>query len=132
MNETYHVRLPMPPSINEAYADVPMGKKCRRVSSKTLREWKKVAKAFVESQEVPKAEGSYAPGTYRVELTLAVYMHGWQRDMTNVIKLAEDFLADWFAFDDRYVTNLHTYRIEAPSKGETKIHATIAFRQANT
>lgn len=74
--------LPMPPSVNHLYANIP-GR--GRVISGNYQRWKKAAKDQLWLQKWSRVEGP-------VRLTIALERTGQRYDCSNRVKAVEDFL----------------------------------------
>jgi|SRR5690242_10252910 len=77
------LRLPVPPSVNSGYANIPgVG----RIASKRLKAWKANAGWLVLIQKPKRVTGPYT-----LEITLPRKVRG---DITNRIKFSEDLLVE--------------------------------------
>ena len=86
------IELPIPPSLNNAYANV-AGR--GRVPSKTHREWKEVAGWTVKAARLPQVKEPY-----HFTIWLPDTLRG---DPSNYIKLAEDLMVSLMVIpDDRH------------------------------
>ena len=94
--------LPIPPSLNNAYANAP-GR--GRVATKALRQWKEAAGWELKTQ--PRQ--SFA-GKFRIELQVPSDMRG---DLDNRSKAACDLLTEHRIIpDDRYAWEVTARRVE--------------------
>jgi Holliday junction resolvase RusA-like endonuclease len=103
----FHVQLPMPPSINRAFRNVP-GR--GRVKTRDYRKWRDDAVKLIHAQvRADKRIG----GNVAVTISLSATMRG---DADNRIKGILDALVDSGRIDDdRHVTTI-TVRKNAPGK----------------
>jgi crossover junction endodeoxyribonuclease RusA len=101
------IELPLPPSANGAYVNVP-GR--GRVPSKAHKAWKNEAGWLVQRQRFRAIQGRY-----RFEIHLPDRMRG---DVDGRIKLAQDLLVELGVTpDDRYAVSSHAERSETvPAK----------------
>ena len=108
MTDAIRLTLPIPPSLNGAYFNVP-GR--GRVSSRGLSDWKAAAGWKLKSQR----PGSI-PGAYRFALYLPAKMRG---DLDNRIKAAMDLLKEHRVTpDDRRAVSVLAERSELVGDGE--------------
>lgn len=84
--------LPYPPSVNEAYANRKFGKGRGRFKSKKYTDWLKEADAWFLKQKAEKTVGSPVVGPYEAHMTFSRDKRRWNSDISNRIKVAEDFL----------------------------------------
>ncbi|MDE2020875.1 MAG: RusA family crossover junction endodeoxyribonuclease [Patescibacteria group bacterium] len=83
------LRLPVPPSVNSLYANVPgVG----RITSRRYKQWQKEAGWQILIQKPPRVYGPY-----QLTITLPRLLRG---DVTNRIKAAEDILVKHRVTDD--------------------------------
>lgn len=108
MSATIRIQLPLPPSINGSYANVP-GK--GRVATPALRQWKKDAGWMLQSQRPARVEGAYR---------FAIYLPSYTRgDVDNRTKCVMDLLvAHGITPDDRHAVSAFAERSEVVSMGE--------------
>lgn len=108
MPSALRLRLPIPPSVNGMYVNVP-GR--GRVSSKALRDWKKDAGWRLQSQ--PRQQFA---GPFRIMLYVPAAMRG---DVDARLKAAIDLLVTHkITPDDRFAQSVSAERCEAVPPGE--------------
>lgn len=104
--------LPLPPSINAAYADVikvtPEGKRyTRRIASKPLQRFKYSAPLLLFEQGICRDYWQHACSVgYQVD----VYVKTRRSDLSNRIKAYEDAVCTYLGFDDSRIDESHIYR----------------------
>lgn len=107
MSEPLRITLPMPPSVNHAYATV----KGRRVLSRDGRTYKRGVGLVVAVAAIDA--GFSVPADARLGLTLALHFENNRRqDVSNRVKILEDVLSEALNFDDCAVDVLHVERKE--------------------
>ncbi|MDE2020425.1 MAG: RusA family crossover junction endodeoxyribonuclease [Patescibacteria group bacterium] len=113
------LRLPLPPSVNAAYANIPgVG----RIASKRLRAWKKEAGWQILIQKPTRVYGPYT-----LEITLPRKMRG---DISNRIKACEDLLVELSVTpDDRFCEGISIKRGDV-TEMEIEIEAASARKTA--
>lgn len=113
------LRLPLPPSVNAAYANIPgVG----RIASKRLKDWKKEAGWQILIQ---KPQRVYGP--YKLEIMIPRSTRG---DASNRIKAAEDLLvALRITPDDRFCEGITIKRGDV-TEMEIEIEAASARKTA--
>jgi len=112
MSDVLKLTIPVPPSLNNAYATF----KGRRLLSREGRAFKEGVKTQVlfEQRRRISAEGRWGcTRGDRLSLVMEVYFRdARRRDLSNLVKLAEDALAESLGFDDSAVVVLHVERKE--------------------
>lgn len=105
MGDELTLTIPVPPSVNHAYATV----KGRRVLSIQGRQFKNDV-----GRRALFGKGKwYYPKGARLSLSLALHFKdGRRRDISNTVKLCEDAFSECFGFDDCCVDVLHVERKE--------------------
>lgn len=100
------VTLPLPPTTNKSYANVP-GR--GRVLTGVARTYKReVQQVLMENRcELPGGAGG---GPYCLVLWL-VFPNRQRRDASNHVKLIEDAAAEYFGHDDSSHHELHIYKL---------------------
>jgi crossover junction endodeoxyribonuclease RusA len=86
------LELPYPPSVNAAYANRKFGKGRGRFKSKVYTDWLKEADAWFLKQKAEKTIGAPIAGPYEAHMTFSRDKRRWNSDISNRIKVAEDFL----------------------------------------
>lgn len=94
----------LPPSVNQLYPG-----RVKRHKSDKYHSWEQQAGIELREQNVPVA--LHAPTTHRWTLDVECLMASRRADMDNTIKAGVDFIARWFALDDRYLDELHILRL---------------------
>ena len=84
--------LPFPPSVNAAYANRKFGKGRGRFKSKVYTDWLKEADAWFLKQKAEKTVGTPIVGPYEAHMTFSRDKRRWNSDISNRIKVAEDYL----------------------------------------
>jgi Holliday junction resolvase RusA-like endonuclease len=84
--------LPFPPSVNAAYANRTFGKGKGRFKSKVYTDWLKEADAWFLKQKAEKTIGTPIAGPYTVHMTFSRDKRRWNSDLSNRIKVTEDYL----------------------------------------
>lgn len=107
MSDTLRLTIPVPPSLNNAYATV-RGRRVLSSEGKTFKEaaalWAQIG-ARRQRFKVEKGD--------RLSLTMLLHFKdGRRRDISNAVKLAEDAIAEALGFDDCAVDILHVERKE--------------------
>lgn len=105
---SYAIWLPLPPSVNAAYKDVPMqrGRRifCRRADSEDKKKWVADAHKRLDMHGFPRA-GERTKDHFSTQFTIA--LSTWRRDINNATKVLLDVLTERLGLDDRYeVTEL--------------------------
>lgn len=101
------IELPLPPSLNNAYVNVP---RRGRVPSKDHKAWVKDAEAHLMWKRVGRMEGPYI-----FQMFVNSKMLG---DVSNRIKLAEDLLVhNGITSNDRLAQGASCYRSKDVTKG---------------
>lgn len=116
--------LPLPPSVNNLYANRRGG---GRVKTRDYRGW--LAEAGwvpLEGRWVRLVPDGTPPGTL---WTLDLFATGlsFQRDVTNLIKPLEDLVCAMTGLDDRYNLDCHAQRHYAPWHGPAPRHAPAVY-----
>lgn len=113
------LRLPLPPSVNAAYANIPgVG----RIASKRLKAWKKEAGWQILIQKPTRVHGPY-------NLTITV-PRKTRADISNLIKATEDLLVELcVTADDKFSQNV-TIRRGDVTEMEIEIEAASARKTA--
>jgi Holliday junction resolvase RusA-like endonuclease len=115
MSQPLAIRLPMPPSINSAYANVP-GR--GRVATKALRSWKSAAGARLRKALAVIPQRPVFSGLVDVEIQLPV---SWASDADNRIKAVPDLLKACGVITDdkaRYVRSVRATWVYDGSLGD--------------
>lgn len=115
MSQSFAIRLPMPPSINGAYLNVP-GR--GRVATKLLRTWKAAAGAKLRDALTAIPQRPVFAGLVDIEIKLPV---SWASDADNRIKAVPDLLkACGVLADDkaRYVRSVRATWVYDGSLGD--------------
>ena len=106
------VELPVPPSLNNAYANRKGGG--GRYPTKVHREWKITAGWWLKGAKLGKIVGPY-----KFTILLPLNLRG---DVSNRIKLAEDLLVEHgITPDDQYAAIVISHRIEGVPPGKCLI-----------
>jgi crossover junction endodeoxyribonuclease RusA len=95
--------LPVPPSLNHAYATV----RGRRVLSAEGRQYK--ASAGLLIRYLAAQQGFTVPEGARLALTARFYFANKLRDGDNAVKLLQDAVAEALGFNDRCIKEWHIY-----------------------
>jgi crossover junction endodeoxyribonuclease RusA len=104
MTPSLSVRLPLPPSSNNCYVNV-AGK--GRVLTSEARNWQMAATALTRAALREQGPPPLPP----LVISMFVYFPNRRRDVSNAIKLAEDAVCGALAINDRYVHEIHVYRL---------------------
>jgi crossover junction endodeoxyribonuclease RusA len=86
------LELPYPPSVNHAYSNRRFGKGRGRIKSKAYSAWLKQADAWFLKQKAEKTIGTPIVGPYEAHMTFSQDKRRWNSDISNRIKVAEDYL----------------------------------------
>lgn len=86
------LELPYPPSVNEAYGNNKSGKGKGRYLTSKHKAWLKEADAWFLKQKAEKTIGTPIVGPYEAHMTFSQDKRRWNSDISNRIKVAEDFL----------------------------------------
>jgi Holliday junction resolvase RusA-like endonuclease len=84
--------LPYPPSVNEAFGNNKSGRGRGRYKTAKYKAWLKEANALCMKQRAEKTLGSPIVGPYEAHMTFSEDKRRWNSDLSNRIKVAEDFL----------------------------------------
>ena len=84
--------LPFPPSVNEAFGNNKRGRGKGRYKTAKYKAWLKEADAWVLKQRAEKTIGTPVMGPYEAHMTFSVAKRRWNSDLSNRIKVAEDYL----------------------------------------
>ena len=102
------VSLPMPPTVNNMYRNVP-GK--GRVLTQEARKWKDDAILLIRgSLQACNYPGSKGFGPWRALTVTAFFATAAKRDLSNVLKVVEDAVCKALGVDDRYTAEIHLYK----------------------
>lgn len=119
--EEYSAFLPLPPSVNEAYINLSVAKRCRRVDSPKKRVWTSAATALL-------TQAGFAPDmarrTNKFAFSIVVGLSSWRRDIDGCIKLPLDLMCKRLGLDDRYCLVVSVKRVIVP-KEEEGIHVRL-------
>jgi Holliday junction resolvase RusA-like endonuclease len=86
------LELPYPPSVNEAYGNNKSGKGKGRYLTAKHKAWLKEADAWFLKQKTERTIGTPIVGPYEVHMTFSQDKRRWNSDLSNRIKVTEDFL----------------------------------------
>lgn len=84
--------LPYPPSVNEAYGNNKSGKGKGRYPTSKHKAWVKEADVWFLKQKAEKTVGAPVLGPYEAHMTFSRDKRRWNSDLSNRIKVAEDYL----------------------------------------
>ena len=86
------LELPYPPSVNEAYGNNKSGRGKGRYLTSKHKAWLREADAWFLKQKAEKTIGTPIVGPYEAHMTFSRDKRRWNSDISNRIKVAEDFL----------------------------------------
>ncbi len=113
------ITLPMPPSVNQAYAG-----KARRFKSKQYKDWEKLCTTYPQKKHTFKYTGKGLELHYK-------FFSKWynkdesvkKKDVSNYVKLTEDMLCKIIdGLDDKYVWKFSAEKIHS---GREEVEVTI-------
>jgi Holliday junction resolvase RusA-like endonuclease len=84
--------LPFPPSVNEAYGNNKSGRGKGRYKTSKYKAWLKEADAVCLQQKAERTVGTPIVGPYECHMTFSRDRRRWNSDLSNRIKVAEDYL----------------------------------------
>lgn len=122
--QTLTLRLPMPPSVNRAYANRKSGEGRGRVATKALRSWKSAARSSVAIALVGVTHRPVFVGRVDVSIHLPVPTGGARRDGDNVVKPTLDLLVACGVIADdnwRYVRRSSVEWVDDGIEGEAEV-----------
>ncbi len=97
------IELPLPPSTNNAYVNTPRG---RRLSQK--------ARAYKRDVQERLMEAGWRNFHLRLPLSLSIWYYlpddKRRRDISNMVKILEDAIAEFMGYDDSRNAEIHLYR----------------------
>lgn len=86
------IELPFPPSVNEAYGNNKSGKGRGRYPTTKHKAWLKEADAWFLKQKSERTVGTPVLGPYEAFMVFDETRRRWNSDLSNRIKVAEDYL----------------------------------------
>lgn len=112
MPEALTLTIPVPPSLNNAYATF-RGRRLLSREGKAFKEMVKTQTLLELRKRFTKGSGSWYLKGDRLSLTVALHFaNNRRRDISNCTKLLEDALSEYLGFDDSAVDVLHVERKE--------------------
>jgi hypothetical protein len=118
--EDHWFDLPLPLSVNDAYATLPNG---RRITSKQKAVWQKETHALLDSRGLVKRRSSLRHvlknrrrDRHQFTLEMTVRLSEWTSDIDNRVKLLLDLLCERLLLSDLYCIDVHVRRYPALSK----------------
>jgi Holliday junction resolvase RusA-like endonuclease len=84
--------LPFPPSVNEAFGNNKNGRGKGRYKTTKYKAWIEEADAAFLRQKAKRTTGRPIVGPYEVHMTFSRDRRRWNSDLSNRIKVAEDYL----------------------------------------
>jgi Holliday junction resolvase RusA-like endonuclease len=110
--EVHVLTMPLPPSVNEAYRNVP-GR--GRVLTGAANEWKRLARRHLlyDHKLKPAKERR---GQTQWTLEMHIFFKNWLRDIDNVNKLTIDLLDDYLGLQDNRLMAVDERKYVRPGK----------------
>lgn len=106
----FTVELPLPPTINHAYSNVP-GR--GRVSTKAKKDWSRQVFPLLPPTPIKKEAVGYGVRVY-----ITIRLSSWRSDIDNYTKLLVDAVLPTLGLDDRYIVKLVVEREAVPKEAE--------------
>jgi hypothetical protein len=123
--EDHWIDLPLPLSVNDAYATLPNG---RRITSRQKRLWTQETHRLLNERGLvpvrtvlrhPRKGRKTDRNQFTLELTVRLFT--WTSDIDNRVKPLLDLLCDRLMLNDAYCIDVHIRRYTALTKGDEGI-----------